>query len=359
VDSLVARLTPLKGQRVLVTGQTGFKGSWLSIWLRELGADVWGLSLPPMTNPSLYELAGLTELFPHRTVDIRDRHEVLTAVRDIEPTVVFHMAAQPIVLRSYEDPLETFDTNIVGSINVLEAIRQTESVRSLVYVTSDKCYRNDESGRPYAEMDALGGSDPYSASKAGAEIVFGSYVSSFLSRIGHLGAVSARSGNVIGGGDWSENRLIPDCVRRLTADEPVILRNPTSVRPWQHVLDPLAGYLMLAADLLVESKSREGAWNFGPDSTSFRTVNDVASRAVEAWGSGRIEALGQSTTQHEAGLLMLDSTRARTELGWHPQLDFDDTVRSTMAWHHKVANGGNALELCIADIREYTGAKHD
>ena len=359
MDSLVVRLAPLKGQRVLVTGQTGFKGSWLSIWLRELGAEVWGLSLTPTTDPSLYELAGLKELFPHRTIDIRDRHVVLSAVRDIEPAVVFHMAAQPLVLRSYENPLETFDTNIVGSINVLEAVRQTGSVRSLVYVTSDKCYRNDESGRPYSEMDALGGSDPYSASKAGAEIVFGSYMSSFLSRIGHLGAVSVRSGNVIGGGDWSENRLIPDCVRRLTAHEPVILRNPTSVRPWQHVLDPLAGYLMLAADLLVESKRHEGAWNFGPDPSSFRTVDDVASRAVKAWGSGSVEISSQSTTQHEAGLLMLDSTRARTELGWHPRLDFDAAVRRTMAWYREAAGGGNALELCIADIRDYTGAEHD
>lgn len=289
MDSVVARLAPLRGQRILVTGQTGFKGSWLSIWLRELGAEVWGLSLAPATTPSLYELAGLKELFPHRTIDIRDRFSVLAALRDIEPAVVFHMAAQPLVLKSYEDPLETFDTNIVGSMNVLEAVRQTDSVRSLVYVTSDKCYRNDESGRPYSEVDALGGSDPYSASKAGAEIVFGSYVHSFLSRISHLGAVSVRSGNVIGGGDWSDKRLIPDCVRRLTAHEPVILRNPSSVRPWQHVLDPLAGYLMLAADLLVEPQGREGAWNFGPDSTSFRSVDYVASIAVAAWGSGRVE----------------------------------------------------------------------
>lgn len=359
MDSVVARLAPLRGQKILVTGQTGFKGSWLSIWLRELGAEVWGLSLAPATTPSLYELAGLKKLFPHRTIDIRDRLSVLAALRDIKPAVVFHMAAQPLVLKSYEDPLETFDTNIMGSINVLEAVRQTDSVRSLVYVTSDKCYRNDESGHPYSEVDALGGSDPYSASKAGAEIVFGSYVHSFLSPIDRLGAVSVRSGNVIGGGDWSDKRLIPDCVRRLTAHEPVIIRNPSSVRPWQHVLDPLAGYLVLAADLLVDPKRREGAWNFGPDPISFRTVDEVASLAVAAWGSGHVEIVSEATAPPEAGLLMLDSRRARTEIGWRPRLDVDAAVRTTMSWYRKASGGGNALELCIADIQEYAEAEYD
>lgn len=359
MDSLVERLAPLRDQRVLITGLSGFKGSWLAIYLRELGARVWGMSLMPDTNPSLYQLTLSDAGWDNRIIDIRHREDVSRCIQTLKPTVIFHLAAQPLVLRSYDDPTETFDTNIGGSVNVLEAVRMTPSVRAVVYVTSDKCYRNDESGRAYVESDPLGGHDPYSASKAAAEIVFDAYYSSFFSQAATLGAVSVRSGNVIGGGDWSADRIMPDCARALAAGEPIFVRRPKSVRPWQHVLDPLTGYIMLAADLVLDPKSRTGAWNFGPDPTSFRTVEDLTNLVVEVWGSGRIEQPPSETGKHEAGLLMLDSSRARKELGWAPLHRFEDAVRETVLWYQRYSGGGNPLELCVAEIRNYLGGIHD
>lgn len=356
MGSLVDRLSPLADQRILVTGMSGFKGSWLALWLHELGADVWGLSLPPATQPSLFEAVRLAEICSHQIVDIRDRLKLLALMREISPTVVFHLAAQPLVLRSYEDPLETFDVNVTGSLNLLNAVHNTSSVKALVYVTSDKCYRNKETAHHYREEDSLGGLDPYSASKAAAEIVFSSYWASFLSSRAHFGAVSVRSGNVIGGGDWSENRLIPDCIRALLTDQPISLRYPDAVRPWQHVLDPLAGYLILAADLLSDSRSHEGAWNFGPDMKSFRTVEEVARLARSTWGTGHIEISGRSDKKDEAILLMLDSSKARAELGWKPLHDFESAVISSIDWYRKFAGGEPPLDLCTNEINEYMGS---
>ncbi len=353
MGSLVDRLSPLADQRILVTGMSGFKGSWLALWLHELGADVWGLSLPPATQPSLFEAVGLAEICSHQIVDIRDRWELLAHMRQISPTVVFHLAAQPLVLHSYEDPLETFDVNVTGSLNLLNAIRSTSSVKALVYVTSDKCYRNKETDHQYKEDDSLGGLDPYSASKAAAEIIFSSYWASFLSERTNFGAVSVRSGNVIGGGDWSENRLIPDCVRALISDQPIALRYPDAVRPWQHVLDPLAGYLILAADLLRDSRSHEGAWNFGPNMESFRTVEEVAKLALSTWGAGHIEISARSSQKDEAILLMLDSSKARAELGWMPFRDFESAVISSIDWYRKFTAGEPPLYLCTNEINEY------
>lgn len=359
MDSLVDRLSPLRGQRVLVTGMSGFKGSWLSLWLDVLGANVTGMSLPPTTTPSLFVDAEIGSPGKHHIVDIRDRTSVLDAMRMFRPTVVFHLAAQPLVLRSYLDPLETFDTNVTGSLNVLEAVRQTDSVQSLVYVTSDKCYSNDESGRPYRETDPLGGRDPYSASKAAAELLFSSYWESFLSDNSKLGAVSARSGNVIGGGDWADDRLVPDAIRSLVRGESITLRHPTAVRPWQHVLDPLKGYLMLAADLLRDSRLHQGPWNFGPNPDSFRTVQQVADKIVDVWGDGasRIE-LGHSG-DHEAGLLLLDSTKARDQLGWIPSLSFDVAVEWTVHWYRSHNVRRQVRETCRRQILDYMEAEND
>ena len=353
MGSLVDRLSPLAGHKVLVTGMSGFKGTWLSLWLRELGAEVIGLSLEPETSPSLFEVTGLNDFCQHIILDIRRRDQIVDCVRKVSPSVVFHLAAQPLVLRSYDEPLETFDVNITGSLNVLEAIRQSSSVRALVYVTSDKCYRNDESGRRYSEEDALGGLDPYSASKAAADLLFTSYCASFFADRDEFGAVSVRSGNVVGGGDWSTDRLLPDCVRALKSNLPIILRNPDSVRPWQHVLDPLAGYLMLAADLVCGSSSRRGAWNFGPDAASFRTVEEVARLAIHRWGAGEIVIEQNSNAGHEARLLMLNSSKARAELGWTPQLDFESAVTSSVNWYRKFQSGADAFDLIRSEIAGY------
>lgn len=350
---LVGRLSPLSNERVLVTGMSGFKGSWLAVWLRLLGCDVVGLSLEPDTSPSLFDDCAIVSFATHYVVDLRDREAVFETVNKVRPTAVFHLAAQPLVLSSLEDPLKTFDTNVVGSLNLLEAVRRCPTARALVYVTSDKCYANDESGRPYAEDDALGGRDPYSASKAAAEIVFSSYVSSFLEQRDDFGAVSVRSGNVIGGGDWSPNRLLPDCIRALHSNGPVIVRSPQAVRPWQHVLDPLHGYLMLAADLLRNPRSRQGAWNFGPDPKSVHTVEDVVRSAITSWGHGQLVVDESAEEVREAHLLLLDSAKSRSSLGWEPLLHFSAAIDSTVRWYSDYLAGCNARELCEKDILKF------
>lgn len=359
MGSLVDRLAPLRDQRVLITGLPGFKGSWLAIYLRELGALVWGMSLDPVTVPSLFDLTQSSAGWKNNFIDIRNREDVKTCITNLKPTVIFHLAAQPLVRRSYDDPMETFDTNIGGSANVLEAVRSTPSVRAIVYVTSDKCYRNDETGRAYVESDALGGHDPYSASKAAAEIVFEAYCSSFFSHLDTLGAVSVRSGNVIGGGDWSADRIVPDCARSLSGDRPIVVRHPRSVRPWQHVLDPLTGYLMLAADLVTNPSSRSGAWNFGPNQGSFRTVEDLTNLVLKVWGSGQAVHSPATSEKHEAGLLMLDSSRAEFELVWKPRYGFEEAVKNTVLWYQRYSNGEDPLGLCVAEIRDYMGEAHD
>lgn len=350
---LVDRLQPLAGKRVLVTGMSGFKGSWLTVWLKMLGSDVVGLSLKPDTQPSLFTDCHIEEHSPHHVVDVRDRSLVIETIERVQPSVVFHLAAQPLVLRSYDDPIETFDTNVTGSLNVLEAVRKCSSVRVLVYVTSDKCYANDESGRPYVETDSLGGHDPYSASKAAAEVLFGAYWSSFYRHREEIGAVSVRSGNVIGGGDWSDNRLVPDCIRALNSDKSIILRSPGAVRPWQHVLDPLKGYLLLAADLINDPQSRVGAWNFGPDTESFHNVERVARQIVDIWGRGHVEVESNASLAHEASLLFLDSTKSRELLGWRPTYSFTEAIAATVEWYRARLTGISARALCEQEIRNY------
>ncbi len=346
-----------QNKRVLVTGHTGFKGSWLSLWLHELGANVTGFALPPSTNPSHFNLISLDNLVGHFEGDIRDL-ETIKHVFDIaKPELIFHLAAQALVRDSYNDPKTTFDTNIGGTVNVLEAIRQCPSVKAVVVITSDKCYDNREWVWGYRENDPLGGHDPYSASKGAAEIVAAAYQRSYFDKNGqgpHLGLATARAGNVIGGGDWAKDRIIPDCIRALTTDQPIIIRNPQATRPWQHVLDPLAGYLLLAARLLENPDKYSGAWNFGPQTYDQTTVRELAERLITTWGSGTIQSPPAKKAPHEAHLLHLSIDKAIFDLKWQPVLDSSSAINWTVdwykSWHHSQET---RQELSVLQIRKF------
>jgi CDP-glucose 4,6-dehydratase len=343
------------GQRVFVTGHTGFKGSWLAFLLHELGADVMGYALAPAVNGSHFELLDLGAKIRHVIGDIRDRIALVRALVAFEPEYVFHLAAQPLVRRSYEDPIGTLETNVIGSANLLEAVRECHSVRSLVYITSDKCYENREWVWGYRETDRLGGHDPYSASKAAAEVVFSAFTRSFFSVRPELGAASTRAGNVIGGGDWAADRIVPDCVRAIRSGAPIRLRNPNATRPWQHVLEPLSGYLMLAARLRESPRTYGGSWNFGPATQKVRTVHDVAKAMVDHLGRGSIVIEPSPDQRHEAGLLQLNCDKAQQILGWHPRWNVDETVAVTAQWYKKVLDGDDAESVTRSQITEYFG----
>ncbi len=343
------------GRRVLVTGHTGFKGAWLCRWLLDLGADVSGYALAPDTTPSLFEDLGLAEHMDSRLGDIRDADAVSSCVAEVRPEVIMHLAAQPLVRRSYSEPVYTFDVNVMGTANLLEATRSCENTRVVLNVTTDKVYENPESGHPFTEHEPLGGHDPYSASKACSEIVTASFRSSFFG--GGPWVATARAGNVIGGGDWASDRIVPDCVRALAAGEPVKVRNPRSVRPWQHVLEPLSGYLTVVDRLWNGGQSHAQAYNFGPHSGEKHTVRDVVELAVETWGHGEWETPGVGAQPHEAGLLALDITKAETTLDWHPVWSFEETVRRTIGWYKRYAEDRNATRVsCDEDIRAYIAA---
>jgi CDP-glucose 4,6-dehydratase len=321
-----------RGKRVLVTGHTGFKGSWLSLWLNQLGAEVVGISLAPETQPNHWNLLGLGSTVQFHELDIRQASDVASVFRSSQPEVVFHLAAQPLVRRSYRDPLETWSTNVMGTANVLEACRQTSSVQAILAVTTDKCYENQEWDWGYREADRLGGHDPYSASKAGSELVAASYRSAFFHTEDAPLLATARAGNVIGGGDWSEDRLIPDMVRAVAAQQSLEIRSPNATRPWQHVLESLSGYLLLGQKLIEGDKKFDGAWNFGPERSGNRTVADVLNRLQihlpeMQWHE---TALPQP---HEANLLYLDSAKAHIQLGWKPVWNFDTTLEKTADWY--------------------------
>lgn len=328
------------GRTVLVTGHTGFKGAWLALWLQELGAKVVGYALPPDAQPSLFEQSGLGRLVDSRLGDVRDAALLEKTLGETRPEIVFHLAAQPLVRMSYDAPVDTFATNVLGTANLLDAVRRTESVRVCVVVTTDKCYENREDDRAYREDDRLGGRDPYSASKACAELVVSSYRDSFFRKEGRVSLSSARAGNVIGGGDWAADRLVPDCVRALAADRPIAVRNPRSVRPWQHVLEPLSGYLTLAARQLAEPAAFAEAWNFGPDHGAALTTGEVADLVVRAWGSGRWTSACDPSAPHEAGLLSIDSAKARARLGWRPGYGPQEAVARTIAWYRAAREKG-------------------
>lgn len=344
-----------KGRRVLVTGSTGFKGSWLCDWLLKLGADVYGFALPPEADAPLFGQLTLDKRIHQTYGDIRDPDTVNAVFAESMPEIVLHLAAQPLVRLSYDEPKMTFDTNIAGAVNLLEAVRADDAIKALVFVTSDKCYKNMEWERGYHEDDVLGGHDPYSASKAAAELVFASYQDSYFKMRPGFGAASVRAGNVIGGGDFSKDRIIPDCIRALTAGDPVRVRNPVSTRPWQHVLEPLSGYLEIAKRLLDNPKDFSGSWNFGPDAENVLPVVDLANKAVEVWGSGAVNVEPDTNAPHEAGLLMLDSNKAKCELDWHPRWDFDHAVTFTVEWYKRVHEGEDPQAVTDEQIVRYMG----
>ena len=344
-----------RGRRVLVTGHTGFKGSWLALWLQRLGAEVVGFALVPATTPSLFEAANVAAGMESATGDIRDAQRLACAVSEYSPEIVFHLAAQALVRTSYTDPPETFAVNVLGTVNLLEAVRACECVRVTVVVTSDKCYENHESVRPYREGDALGGRDPYSASKACAELVAASYQDSFFAAAadGKAAAIAtARAGNVLGGGDWSADRLVPDLVRSQVANDPLVLRYPDSVRPWQHVLDPLGGYLVLA-QALWERPELAGAWNFAPDAEDAWSVERIVRRLGELLGRSGEWIQHPGPLPHEAGSLRLDASKARSLLGWAPQFSLEETLASVAEWYGGYAAGRPARELVEADLDRY------
>ena len=340
-----------KGKKVFITGHTGFKGTWLTTILKKLGANILGYSLELEKN-SHFELLNLENEIQHVIGDIRDQKKLSDTLMRFEPEFVFHLAAQAIVKQSYNDPAETFSTNIMGSVNLLEAVKNCESVRSLVYITSDKCYENVEWEWGYRENDRLGGYDPYSASKAAAEVVFSSYLRSFFDSKINLGAASVRAGNVIGGGDYSDNRIIPDCIRAINSNTPITLRNPLATRPWQHVLEPLSGYLKLAVELYNSPKKYTGSWNFGPSTIETRTVEEVAKIVINHFEKGEI-ITENIQTHHEAQLLQLNCDRANQILKWYPRWDVDQTLFETVSWYQKVNDGANPYEITTNQIIKY------
>ncbi|MGB6009483.1 CDP-glucose 4,6-dehydratase [Castellaniella sp.] len=343
-----------RGRRVVLTGHTGFKGSWLALWLHRLGARVTGVALPPTSEPNLYTQARVGELCDSHFIDIRDAQALADRVRRAEPEVVFHLAAQALVRAGYEDPLATYATNVMGTAHVLEALRGVEGLRVAVMVTTDKVYRNLEQAYPYREDDALGGHDPYSASKAASELVIASYRDAFLSARG-VALASARAGNVIGGGDWAADRLVPDAVRCWQAGQALPVRRPQAIRPWQHVLEPVCAYLRLAESLYA-TPTLAGAYNFGPHTHEAATVRQVVGQARQAYGGGGVQWGDGGEGPHEAGWLALEVARARAVLGIEPRWALSESIARTMAWYRHRHEGEDARALCEADIRAFEAA---
>lgn len=339
-----------KEKRVLVTGHTGFKGGWLCLWLEALGARVSGLALEPDTNPNMFDQLGLATMIDHAIIDIRDQELVSQRIEQVQPEVVFHLAAQPLVLRSYEEPVETWQTNVTGTLHVLDALRRSGRPATLVISTTDKVYENQEQIEAYRETDRLGGHDPYSASKAATELLAASWRDSFAGD-GLLRIATARAGNVIGGGDFAENRIVPDIVRALSAGRAIEVRNPKAVRPWQHVLEPLSGYLKLAQQLH-EDPAYARAYNFGPAAGDFRSVSDLVDAALRVW-PGRWEDMSNPHAHHEAGLLAVASDIAHSHLGWAPCWAFEAAVEQTLEWYRAVAGGEDPRAVTLAQIQSF------
>ena len=358
------------GRRVLVTGHTGFKGSWLSLWLHTLGARVTGYALDPPTDPNLFQLCRIDQLVHSIIADIRDLDALRRAMQEAAPEIVIHMAAQPLVRDSYTNPVETYEINVMGTVNVLEAIRTTPTVRAVVVVTTDKCYENHEWVWGYRENEPLGGYDPYSSSKACAELVTAAYRRSFFNSTSsstqqpftlhsspftfHAPAIAtARAGNVIGGGDWGKDRLVPDCIRALLKGEKIAIRDPSAIRPWQHVLEPLAGYLVLAQRLFQDGPSFAEAWNFGPHDADARPVEWLVRRLCEQWGEGASYEMDTGEHPHEAHYLKLDCSKAEHRLGWHPRWDLAKAIESLVQWAKAYQRGDDLRAHCIKEIAAY------
>ncbi len=339
-----------KGKKILVTGHTGFKGSWLSLWLKELGAEVIGYALEPNTQPSLFKILELEKEINHITGDIRDENHLKKVFKENKPDIVFHLAAQPLVRRSYKEPKLTYETNIIGTVNLFEAVRETPSVQVVLNATSDKCYENKECDYSYKETDAMGGYDPYSSSKGATELVISAYRNSFLKNIS---VSSARAGNVIGGGDWSEDRLIPDCIRYLVKDEKIIIRNPEAVRPWQFVLEPISGYLWLGALSWLNPKKYSEGWNFGPENEGNLSVENIVKKILELWGHGKYE-INLDYSLHEAKLLMLDINKAKSVLNWQPVYKVITAIENTIEWYKAYYDNNSMTEYSINALKRYS-----
>lgn len=346
-----------KRKRVLITGHTGFKGSWLTLLLHSLGADVYGYALEPPTDPSLFVEARLEEIITSYIADVRDHAMLLDFIQAIKPEIIIHMAAQPLVRESYKDPVKTYSTNVMGTVNLLEAVRQVKGVKVVVNVTSDKCYENREWHWGYREDDALGGYDPYSNSKACSELVTAAYRTSFFNKKQFnkhgVALSSARAGNVIGGGDWAEDRLFADFARAITIGKKLKIRNPHAIRPWQHVMEPLTGYLLLAHKLYVEGPKFAGAWNFGPCDSDAKNVEWITKTICELWGNDISYEIESNPQPHEASYLKLDCSRARAELGWVPKWDIRETLFSIVEWNKAWLNGSDLRKITMLQIEEY------
>lgn len=341
-----------RGKRTLVTGHTGFKGSWLCLWLQVLGAELKGLALEPPTNPSLFEVASVAKHMDHSIVDIRDFEALSKLVVDFKPEIVIHMAAQPLVRQSYCQPIETYATNVMGTVHVLEAARACGSVKAIVNVTTDKCYENREWVWGYRENEPMGGHDPYSSSKGCAELVSNAYRSAFFKDSG-IALATARAGNVIGGGDWATDRLVPDILRSLEKREPVLIRNPNAIRPWQHVLEPLFGYLLLAERLYTRGDADAEAWNFGPRDEEAYSVQFIVEHLCERWGSDAAWALQPGNHPHEANFLKLDISKARQRLQWVPRWSLETALKHIVGWHQAWLSGQDMRAVCINQISLY------
>ncbi|MBI5191907.1 MAG: CDP-glucose 4,6-dehydratase [Nitrospirae bacterium] len=344
-------------KKVFITGHTGFKGSWLSLWLTAMGAKVTGYALDPPTVPSLYELCKIGESVHSIKGDIRDYKHLLTAIQESKPDIVIHLAAQSLVLHSYEHPVETFSTNVMGTVNLLEAVRNTKNIRAVLNVTTDKCYENKEWTWGYRENDTLGGHDPYSGSKVCSEMVTASYRHSFFNLSDYkkhrVLIATARAGNVIGGGDWAENRLIPDCIRAISDNKKIIIRNPNFTRSWQHVLEPLAGYMMLSQRLYEGDPASADAWNFGTDDIETKNIESVVKIFCLMWGKGAAYSVKKSKQLTEAKYLKLDSSKARMMLGWRTRWNLDRALQSIVEWTKGYIGGVGSRALCLNQINEY------
>lgn len=346
-----------RGKKVLVTGHTGFKGSWLSIWLHELGADVIGVSLDPFTERDNYVLSGIGNMIKADIrADIRDGKRMKEIFNEYQPDIVFHLAAQPLVRLSYDIPVETYETNVMGTINIMEAIRCTSSTKVGVMITTDKCYENKEQIWGYRENEPMGGYDPYSSSKGAAEIAISSWRRSYFNPNEYAkhgkSLASVRAGNVIGGGDWALDRIIPDCIKALEDDRPIDIRSPKAIRPWQHVLEPLSGYMLLAYKMWNEPTKYCEGWNFGPKAESITPVWDVATKVIENYGKGELRDLSDPNALHEAKLLMLDISKAKFLLGWEPRMNINQCIALTVDWY-KAYKETNVYTLCIKQIQQF------
>jgi CDP-glucose 4,6-dehydratase len=357
VEKMVVGSGFWKDKKVFITGHTGFKGAWLSLWLHWMGARIAGYALRPPSDPNLFELCDASNFIASGERDVRDFTQLCRAVDETRPEIVFHLAAQSLVRRSYDAPLETYATNVMGTANLLEAVRRCSGVKAVIVVTSDKCYENREWLWGYREDEPMGGFDPYSSSKGCAELVTAAYRQSFLSRAESGGmpvaVASARAGNVIGGGDWARDRLIPDVLNAFASGRPALIRSPAAVRPWQHVLESLSGYLMLAERLWKQGDAHAGAWNFGPSDDSVRPVSWIVERLAAMWGNNASWQVDGAPQPHEAGYLKLDCSKARTRLGWAPRLDLDTALEWIVEWHRTYLGGKNVRDMTVSQIARY------